>query len=248
MIWYEINFLNLIIFFSEIYSKVSQNAMVLAKPAIIHFGGFEVDKKHVQSLQIVNASTEVINMHIIPPQTKYFYIKYKKTVRIKDWIPMLSNFQHTSLKWGGGIFTQFCSVYFALFPLHIICTDWNWYNFCQRFDNLWFCWGENILSSQSYLRTLNVFQNVFFSILKSVLFPIQERLVPGLTIDCTIEFSPDEWRYYYDSIRINCPVSINITASNLDQFIFLSYNSRISKSRCFVAMHLLCNIQTSEIL
>lgn len=69
-------------FFSEIYSKVSQNAMVLAKPAIIHFGGFEVDKKHVQSLQIVNASTEVINMHIIPPQTKYFYIKYKKTVRV----------------------------------------------------------------------------------------------------------------------------------------------------------------------
>lgn len=113
MIWYEINFLNLIIFFSEIYSKVSQNAMVLAKPAIIHFGGFEVDKKHVQSLQIVNASTEVINMHIIPPQTKYFYIKYKKTVRIKDWIPMLSNFQHTSLKWGGGYLLNF-----VLFILH----------------------------------------------------------------------------------------------------------------------------------
>lgn len=113
MIWYEIKFLNLIIFFSEIYSKVSQNAMVLAKPAIIHFGGFEVDKKHVQSLQIVNASTEVINMHIIPPQTKYFYIKYKKTVRIIDWIPMLSNFQHTSLKGGGGYY----SIYF-LYSLH----------------------------------------------------------------------------------------------------------------------------------
>lgn len=84
MIWYEIYFFNPIIYFSEIYSKVSQNACVLAKPAIIHFGGFEVDKKHVQSLQIVNASTEVINMHIIPPQTKYFYIKYKKTVRVKD--------------------------------------------------------------------------------------------------------------------------------------------------------------------
>ncbi|XP_061186055.1 cilia- and flagella-associated protein 221-like [Saccostrea echinata] len=101
---------------TKIYSKVSQNACVLAKPAIIHFGGFEVDKKHVQSLQIVNASTEVIRMHIIPPQSKYFYIKYKKT----------------------------------------------------------------------------------------------ERLVPGLTIDCTIEFSPDEWRYYYDCIRINCPGEENL--------------------------------------
>lgn len=120
MIWNK--FFNLIIFFSEIYSKVSQNAMVLAKPAIIHFGGFEVDKKHVQSLQIVNASTEVINMHIIPPQTKYFYIKYKKTVRVIDWIPMLSSFQDTSLKWGGGDIT------------------WIWYNFCQRFDNLCIFW------------------------------------------------------------------------------------------------------------
>ncbi|XP_062604429.1 cilia- and flagella-associated protein 221-like isoform X2 [Saccostrea cucullata] len=101
---------------TKIYSKVSQNACVLAKPAIIHFGGFEVDKKHVQSLQIVNASTEVIRMHIIPPQSKYFYLKYKKT----------------------------------------------------------------------------------------------ERLVPGLTIDCTIEFSPDEWRYYYDCIRINCPGEENL--------------------------------------
>lgn len=56
--------------------------MVLARPAVIHFGGFEADKKHVQKLSIVNASTDVIRMHIIPPQTKYFYIKYKKSVCI----------------------------------------------------------------------------------------------------------------------------------------------------------------------
>ena len=69
-------------FFSEIYSKVGQNAMVLAKPSVVHFGGFEADKKHIQKLSIVNASTDVIRMHIIPPQTKYFYIKYNKSVGI----------------------------------------------------------------------------------------------------------------------------------------------------------------------
>ncbi|KAK3108459.1 hypothetical protein FSP39_008303 [Pinctada imbricata] len=101
---------------TKIYSKVSQNACVVAKPAVLHFGGFDVDRKHVQSLSIVNASTEVIRMHIIPPQTKYFYIKYQKT----------------------------------------------------------------------------------------------ERLVPGLTLECTVEFTPDEWRYYYDCIRINCPGEENL--------------------------------------
>jgi len=54
--------------------------MVMAKPAVIHFGGFEVDKKQTISLSIVNVSTEVIRMHIIPPQTKYFYVKYTKNV------------------------------------------------------------------------------------------------------------------------------------------------------------------------
>lgn len=101
---------------TKIYTKIAQNSMVLAKPSVIHFGGFEVDKKHTMSLSIVNVSTEVIRMHVIPPQTKYFYIKYTKN----------------------------------------------------------------------------------------------ERLVPGLTLECTVEFTPDEWRYYYDCIRINCPGEENL--------------------------------------
>ncbi|XP_052248642.1 cilia- and flagella-associated protein 221-like isoform X2 [Dreissena polymorpha] len=101
---------------TKIYTKIAQNSMVMAKPSVIHFGGFEVDKKQTIGLSIVNVSTEVIRMHIVPPQTKYFYIKYTKN----------------------------------------------------------------------------------------------ERLVPGLTLECTLEFTPDEWRYYYDCIRINCPGEENL--------------------------------------
>ena len=68
--------------FTEIYTQIAKNSMVMAKPAVLHFGGFELDEKSTLSLSIVNVSTEVIRMHIIPPQTKYFYIKYKKSVSI----------------------------------------------------------------------------------------------------------------------------------------------------------------------
>ncbi|XP_046335996.1 cilia- and flagella-associated protein 221-like isoform X2 [Haliotis rufescens] len=101
---------------TKIYSKVGKNAAIHTRPSNIHFDGFELQKKQTRSFKIVNASSDVLRMHIIPPQSKYFYIKYKKL----------------------------------------------------------------------------------------------ERMVPGLTLDCTVEFTPDEWRYYYDCIRINCPGEENL--------------------------------------
>lgn len=84
---------------------------------MVHFEGFEIGKTQKIIVQLCNVARSVVRMHIIPPQTKHFMIKYTKG----------------------------------------------------------------------------------------------ERLVPGMTMNCVVEFTPDEYRYFYDAIRIHSPVSLFYT-------------------------------------
>ncbi|KAJ7384106.1 hypothetical protein OS493_023430 [Desmophyllum pertusum] len=101
---------------TKIYAKVGQNSILQAKPSVIHFTGFQVGEKITRTLRLANASDESQRMHILPPSTKYFYIKYTK----------------------------------------------------------------------------------------------KEKLVPGMFVEVVVEFMPDEWRYYYDCIRIHTKAEENL--------------------------------------
>ncbi|XP_039265844.2 cilia- and flagella-associated protein 221-like isoform X2 [Styela clava] len=68
------------------------------------------------------------------------------------------------------------------------------------------------------------------------------RFVPGFTIDVVIQFTPDEWRYYYDCIRLHCEGEENIViplhaypVMDLSGFpkklIFDTANSKLGETR-----------------
>ncbi|XP_069791351.1 cilia- and flagella-associated protein 221 isoform X3 [Narcine bancroftii] len=95
---------------TKIYSTIQRNKTIKAIPAMLHFGGYEIGKHHQQNLKLSNISSAITNVHILPPQTKNFQIKYTK----------------------------------------------------------------------------------------------KSHLVPGMSFIVTVDFCPNELRYYYDSIRIHC--------------------------------------------
>ncbi|XP_067349641.1 cilia- and flagella-associated protein 221 isoform X2 [Channa argus] len=101
---------------SKIYAKLKSNSLIEAEPPELHFSGFELGKDYIKMLKLINISSDVMNIHIIPTQTKHFQTSYSK----------------------------------------------------------------------------------------------KYRLIPGLAYILKIRFCPDEWRYFYDCIRVHCKGEENL--------------------------------------
>ncbi|XP_073318608.1 cilia- and flagella-associated protein 221 [Pagrus major] len=101
---------------SKIYAKLKSNSLIQAEPPELHFSGFELEKDYIKILKLINISSEVMNIHIIPTQTKHFQTSYTK----------------------------------------------------------------------------------------------KYRLIPGLAYTLKVRFCPDEWRYFYDCVRVHCKGEENL--------------------------------------
>ncbi|XP_029302570.1 cilia- and flagella-associated protein 221 [Cottoperca gobio] len=101
---------------SKIYAKLKSNSLIQADPPELHFSGFDLGKDCIKILKLINISSEVVIIHIIPTQTKHFKTTYTK----------------------------------------------------------------------------------------------KYRLIPGLAYTLKVRLCPDEWRYFYDSIRVHCKGEENL--------------------------------------
>lgn len=60
------------------YAKLGKSHAFEAQPAVLHFGGYKLNKVHTQKLRLVNRSDRSQRVHIIVPTTPYFKAKYDK--------------------------------------------------------------------------------------------------------------------------------------------------------------------------
>lgn len=60
------------------YDKMGSNGLIEIKPKMIKFSGFETNKNNSQKFCIVNSASISQRIHVLPPTSPYFQIKFEK--------------------------------------------------------------------------------------------------------------------------------------------------------------------------
>ena len=60
------------------YDSVGSNGIFQASPAVVKFAGFETNKTHTLKVRLINTSPAPQRLHILPPSTPFFKIRYNK--------------------------------------------------------------------------------------------------------------------------------------------------------------------------
>ena len=63
---------------NNVYDFVGSNGIFQASPSVCKFAGFETGKTHTLKVRLINNSPAPQRIHILPPQTPFFKIKYNK--------------------------------------------------------------------------------------------------------------------------------------------------------------------------
>ena len=68
------------------FDAVGTNGFFGASPNIVRFAGFELRKTHTLKVKLINNSPAPQRLHILPPSTPFFKIKYHKKGMIPSGI------------------------------------------------------------------------------------------------------------------------------------------------------------------
>ena len=62
----------------RVYAQLRRNTSFEAKPAIVHFGGFQLGVPHKQKVWLLNISPQPKRANVLQPTTKFFKFNYAK--------------------------------------------------------------------------------------------------------------------------------------------------------------------------
>lgn len=130
---------------AEVYLRVGRNKVLETRPSIVHFAGFTAKEKQTMVLRIVNVSSSVQRIHILPPETSFFSIAYAKKGPIAPGMSGTRSNPPIDVvrgdTWVGPIFCPCWSALAEDVTISFMPTEWQYYYDTIRVH----CQTENLL-------------------------------------------------------------------------------------------------------